>query len=88
MRYNFALATPVLAAPLAAMLASCTNPYDPAQRAVAGGLLGAGAGTAICGAAAGGNGASTGAGVGGAVGVLTDILTTPAPPPPPPVYYR
>ena len=33
-------------------LAGCTNPYDPAQRAVGGGLLGAGAGAAIGGAVA------------------------------------
>src|SRR5216683_4603662 len=38
-------------------LSSCTNPYDPAQRAVGGGLIGAGAGAAIGGAAAGGAGA-------------------------------
>jgi hypothetical protein len=28
-------------------LSACTNPYDPAQRFVGGGLLGAGSGTAI-----------------------------------------
>jgi len=33
-------------------LAACTNPYDPAQRAVGGGLIGAGAGAAIGAAAA------------------------------------
>lgn len=42
----------VMAVGLAAILASC-NPYDPAQRAVGGGLVGAGTGAAI-GAAAGG----------------------------------
>jgi hypothetical protein len=30
MRYNFALVLPVVAAVLAAMLASRANPYDPA----------------------------------------------------------
>ena len=37
---------------VAAGLSGCTNPYDPGQRAVGGGLIGAGAGAAI-GAAAG-----------------------------------
>jgi hypothetical protein len=81
-----------LAAGMAAILASCTNPYDPAQRAIGGGLLGAGTGAAIGAVAGGGTGAAIGAGVGGAVGAVTGVLTTPAPaappPPPPPVYYR
>jgi hypothetical protein len=82
-----------LAAGLAAMLASCSNPYDPTQRAVGGALIGAGTGAAIGAVAGGGTGAAIGAGVGGAVGAATGILTTPAvppppPPPPPPVYYR
>jgi hypothetical protein len=38
-------------------LLACTNTYDPAQRAVVGGLLGAGAGPAIGAAAGGGHGA-------------------------------
>ena len=71
--------TGVLSAGLILALASCTNPYDPAQRAVGGGLLGAGAGAAI-----GGAGAATGAAIGGAVGAVTGVVTTP----PPPAYYR
>src|SRR5581483_1773621 len=59
---------------LAAGLSACTNPYDPGQRAVGGGLLGAGAG------------AATGALIGGAVGAVTGAATTP-PPPPPAGYY-
>jgi hypothetical protein len=39
-------------------LSACTNPYDPAQRLVGGGLLGAGAGAAIGAAAGGGPGAA------------------------------
>jgi hypothetical protein len=78
---GFAAAAMILA------LAGCTDPYDPAQRAVGGGLLGAGAGAAIGGAAAGGAGAATGAAIGGAVGAVTGVATTP-PPPPPPGYYR
>jgi len=35
------------AAGLSLNLSACTNPYDPAQRFVGGGLLGAGAGAAI-----------------------------------------
>jgi hypothetical protein len=76
-----------LAAGLVSALAAC-NPYNPADRAVGGGLVGAGAGAAIGGAAAGGAGAATGAAVGGAVGAVTGVLTTPPPPPPPPGYYR
>src|SRR3954467_9744736 len=37
-------------------LAACSDPYDPGQRAVGGGLLGAGAGAAIGGLAGGGDG--------------------------------
>jgi hypothetical protein len=47
-------------------LSACTNPYDPAQRFVGGGLLGAGAGAAIGAAAGGGPGAALGAAIGGA----------------------
>ncbi len=61
-------------------LSACTNPYDPGQRALGGGLLGAGAGAAIGGAAAGGSGAATGALIGGALGAVTGAATTPVPP--------
>src|SRR5262245_20145771 len=64
-------------------LSACTNPYDPAQRMVGGGLIGAGSGAAIGAAAAGGHGAALGAAVGGAVGAITGLITTP----PPPVYH-
>lgn len=76
----------VVAAGLVLALAGCTNPYDPGQRAVGGGLLGAGAGAAIGGAVGGGRGAGIGAAIGGATGALTGAATTP-PPPPPPGYY-
>ena len=70
-------------------LAGCTNPYDPAQRAVGGGLLGAGAGAALGAAVGGGHGAALGAAIGGATGALGGVATTPRPypPPPPPGYY-
>jgi hypothetical protein len=65
-------------------VSGCTNPYDPAQRAIGGGLIGAGTGAAIGAAAAGGHGAAIGAAVGGVTGILAGIATTP---PPPPAYY-
>ncbi len=56
------------------------QPYDPGQRAVGGGLIGAGAGAAIGGIAGGGRGAAIGALTGGAVGAVTGAATTPPPP--------
>ena len=84
---------------MALALSACTDPYDPGQRAVGGGLLGAGAGAAIGGLAGGGRGAAAGALVGGAVGAVGGAATTPRPPPPaycapppppppPPGYYQ
>jgi hypothetical protein len=61
-------------------LSACTNPYDPGQRALGGGLIGAGAGAAIGAAAGGGPGAAIGAATGGAVGAITGAATTPPPP--------
>jgi hypothetical protein len=81
------LITPgIVAVALVLGLAGCTNPYDPGQRAVGGGLLGAGAGAAIGGAVGGGPGAALGAAVGGATGAVTGAATTPPPPPPPGAY--
>jgi hypothetical protein len=74
-------------------LSACTDPYDPGQRAIGGGLLGAGTGAAIGGIAGGGRGAATGALIGGAVGAVGGAVTTPQRPPPayyappPPGYY-
>ena len=75
------IAPGAVAAGLILALSSCTNPYDPGQRAVGGGLLGAGAGAAIGGAAGGGHGAALGAAIGGATGALGGAATTPQPPP-------
>lgn len=61
----------------AALLAGCTNPYDPGQRAVGGGLIGGGAGAAIGALAGGGRGAAIGALAGGVLGAGTGALTTP-----------
>lgn len=77
------IASGVASAAMILALASCTNPYDPGQRAVGGGLLGAGAGAAIGGIAGGGRGAAIGAATGGALGAITGAATTPPPPPPP-----
>ncbi len=65
-------------------LTACTDPYDPGQRAVGGGLLGAGAGAALGGIAGGGRGAAIGALAGGALGAAGGAVTTPSAPRP---YY-
>src|SRR5260370_25280793 len=80
------LIAPGFVAALVLGLAGCANPYDPGQRAVGGGLLGAGAGAAIGGAVGGGHGAALGAAIGGATGAVTGAATTPPPPPPPGAY--
>jgi len=64
-------------------LSGCTNPYDPVQRFIGGGLIGSGSGAAIGAAAAGGHGAALGAAIGGAVGAVGGLITTP----PPPAHY-
>ncbi len=73
-------------------LSACTDPYDPGQRAVGGGLLGAGAGAALGGIAGGGRGAAIGALAGGGIGALGGAATTPGRPgyyqqQPAPAYY-
>jgi hypothetical protein len=73
----------VVAIGLVLGLLACTNPYDPVQRTIGGGLIGAGSGAAIGAAAAGGHGAALGAAVGGAVGAVAGLITTP----PPPAYH-
>ena len=62
-------------------LSGCTNPYSPGQRAIGGGLLGAGGGAVIGAIAGGGNGAAIGALAGGALGAAGGAATTPNPPP-------
>ena len=58
-------------------LSGCTNPYDPVQRTIGGGLIGAGSGAAIGAAAACGHGAALGAAVGRADGAVGGLITTP-----------
>src|SRR5437763_13737728 len=81
-----ALSVPAVALVLG--VASCTNPYDPGQRALGGAAIGAGTGAAIGAAAGGGPGAAIGAATGGALGASPGAATTPPPPhhPPPPPY--
>ncbi len=62
-------------------LAGCTDPYDPGQRAVGGGLIGGAGGAAIGGLAGGGKGALIGGLAGAALGAGTGAATTPTPPP-------
>ena len=87
------IAPAALAFAVTAAIAGCTDPYDPGQRALGGGLLGAGTGAAIGGLAGGGHGAAAGALIGGAVGAVGGAVTTPQRPPPayyappPPGYY-
>jgi hypothetical protein len=71
MRQTFAIIAVLLS------VAACTDPYSPGQRAVGGGLIGAGTGAAVGGLAGGGRGAGAGALIGGGVGAAGGALTTP-----------
>ncbi len=62
---------------LALGLGACSDPYDPGQRAVGGGLIGAGTGAAVGALAGGGRGAAIGALAGGALGAGAGAVTTP-----------
>jgi YMGG-like Gly-zipper len=70
----------VIALALVLGSSACSNPYDPVQRTMGGGLIGAGSGAAIGAIAGGGHGAAVGAAVGGAVGAVGGLVTTPPPP--------
>jgi hypothetical protein len=76
---------PYLIAALPLALTACTNPYDPVQRGLGGGILGAASGAAIGAAAGGGPGAALGAAIGGATGIFGGVASTP--PPPPGTYF-
>lgn len=69
----------VVAAGIALAMAGCTDPNDPGQRTVGGGLIGAAGGAAVGGLAGGGGGALAGGLLGGAVGAGTGYITTPHP---------
>ncbi|WP_428489988.1 hypothetical protein [Rhodopila sp.] len=75
------VATGALLLAMALAFSGCTDPYDPNQRAVGGGLLGVGAGAAVGGLAGGGTGALVGGLAGGALGAVGGAATTPRPPP-------
>ena len=59
---------------------SYADPYNPAERAIGGGLVGAGTGALIGAIAGGGHGAAMGAAVGGGLGAVAGAATTPARP--------
>ncbi|KAB8123557.1 hypothetical protein D3W54_04295 [Komagataeibacter medellinensis] len=67
----------LLAAGLCLGLSACEDTRDPGQRAIGGGLLGAGGGALIGGLAGGGQGAAIGALAGAAGGAAIGAATTP-----------
>jgi hypothetical protein len=60
---------------------AAADPYNPGERALGGGLVGAGAGAVIGAIAGGGRGAGIGAAVGGGLGAVAGAATTPVRPP-------
>jgi hypothetical protein len=70
----------VIGAGLLLATAAFADPYNPGERAITGGLLGAGTGAVIGAIAGGGHGAGIGAAVGGGLGAVTGAATTPARP--------
>jgi len=71
----------VIIAGLLLATAASADPYNPGERAITGGLLGAGTGAVIGAIAGGGHGAGIGAAVGGGLGAVAGAATTPARPP-------
>ena len=72
---------PIAAVSLALGLCACTDPYDPGQRAVGGGVIGGLGGAGIGALAGGGKGALIGGLAGSALGAGTGAATTPRPAP-------
>ena len=70
----------VIGAGLLAATAASADPHNPGERALGGGLLGAGTGAVIGAIAGGGRGAGIGAAVGGGLGAVAGAATTPARP--------
>jgi hypothetical protein len=70
----------VIGAAVLLATAAFADPYNPGERAIGGGLLGAGTGAVIGAIAGGGHGAAIGAAVGGGLGAVTGAATTPARP--------
>lgn len=71
----------VIGAGLLLATTAVADPYNPGERALGGGLVGAGTGAVIGAIAGGGRGAGIGAAVGGGLGAVAGAATTPAPPP-------
>src|ERR1700745_1205379 len=71
----------VIGAGLLVATTAYADPYNPGERALGGGLLGAGTGAVIGAIAGGGRGAGIGAAVGGGLGAVAGAATTPARPP-------
>jgi hypothetical protein len=74
------IAVSVIGAGLMFAATAGADPYNPAERAIGGGLVGAGTGAVIGAIAGGGRGAAVGAAVGGGVGAAVGAATTPPPP--------
>jgi len=70
----------VIGAGLMMATAASADPYNPGERALGGGLLGAGTGAVIGAIAGGGRCAGIGAAVGGGLGAVAGAATTPARP--------
>ena len=71
----------VVGAGLILAATATADPYNPGERALGGGLVGAGTGAVIGAIAGGGRGAGIGAAVGGGLGAVAGAATTPARPP-------
>jgi hypothetical protein len=76
MRKRLSIAS-VIGAGLMLTTTAIADPYNPAERALGGGLVGAGTGAVIGAIAGGGRGAGIGAAVGGGVGAIAGAATTP-----------
>ena len=70
----------VIGAGLLLATAASADPYNPGERALGGGLIGAGTGAVIGAIAGGGRGAGIGAAVGGGLGAVAGAASTPRPP--------
>jgi len=67
----------VIVVGLLSVTAASADPYNPGERALGGGLVGAGTGAVIGAIAGGGRGAGIGAAVGGGLGAVAGAATTP-----------
>ncbi len=67
----------VIGAGLLLATAASADPYNPGERALGGGLIGAGTGAVIGAIAGGGRGAGIGAAVGGGLGAVAGAASTP-----------